>query len=95
MKSHLGLTGRKTAACFIASAICSDDVRAIPAADRRLAIYRRCLSHIMDNVTSLQGKLRRARSPAKRERWECAIEIWLDLARYFENAIRTNCGERF
>lgn len=95
MKSRLGLSARQDAARIIAFERCFEDVRAIPAADRRLATYRRCLVHVMNNATRLQGKLKRARTVAKKERWQCAIELWLDLARYFEDAIRTRCGERF
>jgi hypothetical protein len=93
MKAHLGLTGRTIANRFLVDE--RDGARDVPLPNRRLAIYRRCLMQVTSNISNLEKKLQRARSPVRKERWQAAIEFWLDLARYFETAIRVNCGERF
>lgn len=95
MNSLLGFACRLMAASCIKAARRSASVQAAPRVDRRLATYRGCLFAIEQNIAPLEAKLKRTRTREKKERLACLIEIWRDLARYFERAIRTRCGERF
>lgn len=93
--THLGLIGRQTASRLICTMRELDEVIAIPAADRRLDIYRRCLVDVQDNIFALQREFARARSLTKREHFDCAIEFRRKLERFFAARITTACSERF
>ena len=95
MTSQLGLTGRQIATRLICLHRTANSVATVAASNRRVAIYRRCLGEVIDEVNSRKKRRARTRSAEKREQLELMIDFWLDIARYFEIAIRNNCGERF